>query len=91
VLGEALLDLPRLLVRVDVERQVVLLRVSADLVEPVGRARANGVRGEPDAGAGVAKRLDLPEVVRGGLLAEPWQAAAAVSAEQEDELDPSSR
>ena len=59
VLREALLDLLRLLVGVDVERQLLGGAVPADLLEPLGRARADGVGGEPDADACVAKAFDL--------------------------------
>ena len=51
VLGEALLDLARLLVGVDVERQPSAPGVAADLLEPVGRAGADGVGGDADADA----------------------------------------
>src|SRR5919199_3245661 len=43
VLGEALLDLARLLVGVDVERQALPLGIAADLLEPVGGTGADGV------------------------------------------------
>ena len=46
VLGEALLDLARLLVGVDVQRQPLGGGVAADLLEPVARAGADGVGGE---------------------------------------------
>jgi hypothetical protein len=59
VLREALLDLPRLLVGVDVDREPLTLCVAADLLEPVGRAGAHGVGGQSD-GAALAQRLDLP-------------------------------
>ena len=59
VLGEALLDLFRLLVGVDVQREAVLGSVAADLLEPVGRARAYGVGCEPDCDPVAAQLLDL--------------------------------
>ena len=46
VLGEALLDLARLLAGVDVQRQLLGGRVPPDLLEPVGRAGANRVGGD---------------------------------------------
>ena len=58
VLGEALLDLARLLVGVDVQRQLVLRRVAAELLEPVPRTGANGVGGNADADARVAQLLE---------------------------------
>jgi hypothetical protein len=48
-LGGAFFDLARLLVGMHVERQVVCRRVGAQLAERVGRAGADGVRGDPDA------------------------------------------
>ena len=59
VLGEALLDLARLLVGVDVQRQPLRRRVAAELLEPVARAGADGVGGEADADAVGAERLEL--------------------------------
>ena len=47
VLGDALLDLPRLLVGVDVERESLGLGVARDRLEPVRRARAHGVGATP--------------------------------------------
>ena len=61
VLREALLDLLRLLVRVDVEREPFGGRVGADLLEPVGGARAHGVGGDADADPG---RRAAPRPVR---------------------------
>ena len=63
VLGQALLDLARLLVGVDVERQRLVRRVAPELLEPVARAGANGVGGEPDPDSFVAQRLELAEVL----------------------------
>ena len=49
VLGEALLDLARLLVRVHMQWKPVLVAVAADLLEPVAwaRARTGGGRARP--------------------------------------------
>ena len=52
VLGEALLDLARLLVGVHVQRQRLARRVGAELLQPVAGAGAHGVGGEADAHAG---------------------------------------
>jgi hypothetical protein len=48
VLGEALLDLARLLVGVHVQDEALALTVAGDLPEPVRRAGADGVGGEAD-------------------------------------------
>ena len=70
VLGEALLDLLRLLVRVDVQQEIVLGRVAADLLEPVGRAGTNRVGGEAHGDPSGPKLLDLSEVLGHGALPE---------------------
>ena len=88
VLGHAFLDLARLLVGVDVEDEPLAPGVGADLLEPLARARADGVGGEPDARARAGELLDLPEVLGDRLLPEAVDAAAAVRGEQEHELDP---
>jgi hypothetical protein len=62
VLREALLDLARLLVGVDVQRQLVLDGVAAELLEPLARAGADGVGGDADANPGAAQLLELVEV-----------------------------
>src|SRR2546423_8468458 len=49
VLGKAFLDLARLLVGVDVQRQVVLGGVTAELLEPVAWTGADGVGSDADA------------------------------------------
>ncbi len=87
VLGKALLDLFRLLVRVNVQRQPICGGVAPDLLEPLGRAGADGVGGEPDADAGGAQGLDLLEVLPHRLLAEAVEAAACVGDVQHNELD----
>ena len=48
VLGEAFLDLLGLLVRVDMQHEALALGVAADLFEPFGGARPDGVGGEAD-------------------------------------------
>ena len=87
VLGEALLDLARLLVGVHVERQLVLVRVAAELFEPVARAGAHGVGGDADADACAAQLLELAEIGGDRLLPEAVDAAARVRDVEEDELD----
>src|SRR5205807_8222559 len=87
VLGQALVDLPRLLVGVDVERKALSLGVEGDLLEPLGRAGADGVGGEPDRDAVGLERLHLAEVVEDRRLAEALQPAARVGGEQEHDLD----
>ncbi len=59
VLGEALLDLPGLLVRMDVQREAFGLREASDLLEPLPWAGADGVGGKADADAVGAQRLEL--------------------------------
>src|SRR5205823_2759785 len=63
VLGQALLDLARLLVGVDVQRQALGSRVASELLEPVARARAHGVGGEADAHACLTNGFELCEVL----------------------------
>ena len=87
VLGHALLDLAGLLVGVDVEHEPLALGVAADLLEPVGRAGADGVGGEPDAQPAAAQLLDLAQVLGHRALPEPRQPSARVCGEQKDELD----
>ena len=87
VLGQALLDLLRLLVRVDVQWQLLRDGVPPDLLEPVGRAGAHGVGREPDAEARGAQRLDLSEVVAHRALAKAVEAASCVGDVEEHELD----
>ena len=77
VLGEALLDLARLLVGVHVQRRAARGRVGADLLEPVGRAGADGVGGDARRRTpAVAQRLDLAEELGGRLLPEAREPAA---------------
>ncbi len=59
VLGEALLDLARLLVRVHVQDEVAPGGVTADLLEPLARTRAHGVGGEADPDPAARELLDL--------------------------------
>ena len=88
VLGEALLDLARLLVGVDVERRGLRLRVPPDLLEPVARAGAHGVGGDADRDPAVAKRLDLGEVRRDRRLSHPIEPTARIRDVQAGRSDP---
>ena len=63
VLGQAFVDLARLLVGVDVQWQAVLRRVAPELAERIGRAGAHGVGGDTDGDAVAAERLELAQVV----------------------------
>ncbi len=87
VLLDALLDLPWLLVGVDVEGEGMLLCVAPDLLEPVRRAGAHGVGGEPDVDAPLAEPLDLVQVLGSGGLAEAFESASRVGDVEEDEGD----
>ena len=87
VLGEAIVDLAGLLVGVDVEDEALALGVAADLLEPVGRARADGVRGKADTRATGAERLHVAQVGRNGRLAEALDPAARVRDVEEDDRD----
>ena len=91
VLGEALLDLARLLVGVHVQGQALGRGVAADLLEPVGRAGADGVGGDADAHALLAQRLDLAQKVRRRRLARAREPSARVRGEQHHQLDPGLR
>ena len=85
VLGEALLDLTRLLVRVHVQRQRLRCGVAADLLEPVRRTGAHGVGGDADCHPALTQILDLLQILRHGLLAEARQATARIGGEQNDD------
>src|SRR5439155_13688136 len=88
VLGDALVDLARLLVGMYVQDEPFAPGVAADLLEPVGGTGANRVGGEPDAQPVRPQRLDLAEVVGNRLLAEARAAPARVGGVQDDDLDP---
>ena len=87
VLGEALLDLSRLLVGVDVQRQLVLGGVASELLEPVTGTCADGVGGDADPDPAVPQLLELAEILGHRLLAEAVDPAARVGDVEEDELD----
>ncbi len=87
MLGEALLDLARLLARVRVERKWGGGGVAPDLFEPVARTRADGVRREPHTKPRCGQSLDVGEVGRRRLLAEAWKASATVRRVEQHEFD----
>jgi hypothetical protein len=70
-----------------VEDEALALRIPPDLLEPVARAGADGVRRDPDAGARGAQLLHLVEICGGRRLAEALEPAPRVGGEEEDELD----
>jgi CDP-diacylglycerol--glycerol-3-phosphate 3-phosphatidyltransferase len=86
VLGDAFLDLPGLLVGMNVERQPLALTVPADLLEPGAGARADGMGSEPHAPIR-SERVDVAQIIGDGLLAEPLEASAGVGDIEENELD----
>ena len=91
VLGEALLDLARLLVGVDVEHEPLVGGVAAELLQPVPRAGADGVGGDPDREARAPQTLDLGEVGGDGRLAHALEPTARVGDVEADELEPGLR
>ena len=60
VLGQALLDLARLLVCVDVEDEALACAVGADLLEPLARAGADGVGASPTRAPAPASSSTCP-------------------------------
>ena len=85
---EALLDLARLLVGVDVERQLVRAPHSAPISSSqLARAGADGVGGDADGDSGAAQRLDLVQVGGDGRLAHALEPAALVGDVEEHERD----
>ena len=87
VLGETLLDLARLLVGVDVQRQLVLGGVAPELLEPVAGTRTDGVGGDTDPDPAAPQLLELAEILGHRLLAEAVDPAARVRDVEQDELD----
>jgi hypothetical protein len=87
VFGNALVDLARLLVGVHVQRQVVRLRVRAELLEPVARAGAHGVGGDADTQAASTQRLELLEILGDRFLPESLDPAARVRDVEQHDLD----
>ena len=92
VLGEALLDLARLLVGVDVERQALALRVARRSPRASRRGQARTEWGAtPTREPARRAALDLREVAATESCAEAGEPAAAVSGVEEHELDPGLR
>ena len=87
VLGDAFLDLLRLLVCVHVQRKSVALGIASDLLQPVRRTRPDGVRSETDADASLSERLDLGQIGTDRLLSKAGETTACVCHVQHDELD----
>src|SRR5262249_20015258 len=87
VLGQAFLDLARLLVRMHVQRQRVLRRICAELLEPVAWARAHRMRRHADAGARRSQLFESAEVLRDGRLPEAFDPAARIGGVEEHDLD----
>ena len=71
----------------DVQRQPVLRRVPAELAERSWRASPHGVGGHTDRDTSGSQRLELAEIVRHRVLAEPGDAAAEVARVEADERD----
>ena len=87
VLLDAFLDLARLLVGVDVQREIVLGGVAADPREPPRWAGADGVGGEADPDPAFPQVLDLVQVLGRRGLAEAGEPASRVGGVEEDEGD----
>ena len=87
ILGEAFVDLTRLLVCVDVQYEALPGGVCRDLRQPVARACADGMGGKPNTGTEGAQRLHLGQIVGHRVLTEPVESAAAIGGQEEDELD----
>src|SRR5581483_10131353 len=78
MLCKAFLDLPRLLVRVDVERQPLRRGVASELDEPFAWACAHGVGSDADADSLGPELLELLQVLGDRALAEALDPAARV-------------
>ena len=87
VLLDAFLDLARLLVGVDVQREIVFGGVASDPREPRGWAGADGVGGEADPDPAFPQVLDLVQVLGRRGLAEAGEPAPRVGGVEEDEGD----
>ncbi len=85
VLGLALLQLARLLVRVDVADEPVRFGVARDLAQPVRRHRPHAVGGDSDRVAGQPQRVDAGEVVVDRGVAEARVPAAVIGRGQQDD------
>ena len=87
VLGEALVDLARLLVGVDVEDELLLLGIASYRLEPVRRAGADGVGGNADCQATGAQIVNLAEVLVDRGLTEAIGTASPVGGIEQHEAD----
>ena len=83
VLGLALVELARLLVRVDVADEAMRLGVRRDLAKPVSGHGADAVRGDADLVAGQPQRVDAHEVVIDRRVAEARVPAAVVGGREQ--------
>ena len=89
VLGEAFLDLARLLVGVDVQREAFALRRSGPISSSQSaRAGADGVGGKADGSPAPAQLLHLAEVLGGARLPEALEPAAGVRDVEQRDRDP---
>ena len=91
MLGLALLQLARLLVRVDMADEPVRFGVARDLAQPVRRHRPHAVGGDPDRMAGQPQRVDAREVVLDRGVAEARVPAAVIGRGQQDDGQSRSR
>src|SRR5262249_47952648 len=89
VLGEALLDLARLLICMHMHDQLLALGVRADGAKPVRRARSHGVGGKADRDALAAQLVRLTEELVHRRLPEAGETTARIRDEEQDEGDPS--
>ena len=88
VLGLALVQLARLLVRVDVADEPVRIGIGGDLAQPVGRHGADAVGGDADRVAGQPQRVHAREVVLDRRVAEARVPAAVIGGGEEDDGQP---
>ena len=85
VLGDALLDLARLFVRVHVQRQCMLGRVGPELAQRLRGTGAHGVGGDADCDPIAAQRFELTEILGHGALPEALHTAAQIARVEADE------
>src|SRR2546429_8799002 len=87
VLAQALLDLARLLVRVDVKGKSFGGGVATELTQRVRGAGADGVGGDADRDSLRAQCLELGEVAGDGRLPEAGDPSAEIARVKADERD----